>query len=137
MDIDEPTGSFMRWHLRLSPFDFVIVHRPGRKPQFPDAVSLLTRSAEPEYPPDDDEIPTFEGALLAMTTRSNAPQATPDDDEDQNEAYQEPPEDDDGLHPDDVEDNNEMHATDLYNAAKDYLDNVLGDPDDEEEPVSD
>lgn len=48
--IDDPTGRLMCCRVRLSPSDFVIFRRPGRKNQVADAVSRQTRPSEPEYP---------------------------------------------------------------------------------------
>lgn len=130
----------MRWRLRLSPFDFETVHRPGRKNQVPDAVSRLTRPAEPEFPVDDDEIRAFEDALLSVTVISAAQQTTPPGHPDRLPKVLAASDDQhksDGIHPNNVEDDDELDAIDLYQAAEEHLEDELGNPDDAEELTTD
>lgn len=76
MNVNDPTGRPMRWNLRLTPIDFSIVHRPGRKHQVPDELSRLKRDTEPDFRTGDDEICTIEAATGLAVLTHNASEAT-------------------------------------------------------------
>lgn len=83
MNVDDPTGRLMRWRLRLSPFDFTTIPRPGRKHQVPDVLFRPQCDTEPAFPTDDDERPNFDGAtvLAVHTNIQTTPHDTPVADE--------------------------------------------------------
>ena len=59
MTIAEPSGRLMRWRLRLSEFDFVVLYKKGKINTQADALSHLPTSGDTTSE-IDDEIPCFE-----------------------------------------------------------------------------
>ena len=58
MTIAEPSGRLMRWRLRLSEFDFVVLYKKGKINTQADALSRLPTSGDTTSE-IDDEIPCF------------------------------------------------------------------------------
>ena len=58
LNIADVSGRLARWRLRLSEFDFEVVHRPGVKHQAADALSRMQTNGE-DASRMDDEIPCF------------------------------------------------------------------------------
>lgn len=54
----DSSGKIAQWRLRLSEFDFIIVHRAGSKQQAADALSRLDTNGNDGSPPDED-LPVF------------------------------------------------------------------------------
>lgn len=54
MSVDDPTGRPHALATSAIPFDFTIIHRPGRSHQVPYDVSILQRDTELAFLTDDN-----------------------------------------------------------------------------------
>lgn len=96
LSIEDPTGRITRWCQWLAPYDYHIIHHPGRVRQVPDALSALLKpqvSYEGDPTPFDDDIPTFDSAVHAITRRQKHTATTLDSptDEPRTRVDDEPP----------------------------------------------
>lgn len=53
-NMTEATGKLVRWHLRLSEFDFEVVHWGGVKHEAAEALSRLEKTGMEKSPLEDD-----------------------------------------------------------------------------------
>ena len=73
LNLKDSTGRLARWRLRLSPFDYDVVHKAGLKHQAPDALSRLTTTGMDDSP-IDDEIPDWAPESIdALALTNEAP----------------------------------------------------------------
>lgn len=63
LSLTDSTGRLARWLLRLSKFEFDVIHRAGVKPQTADALSRLPTAEEDRTVLDDDlPVPAIEAS---------------------------------------------------------------------------
>lgn len=72
MNLSDASGRLQRWRLRLQPFEYDIVHRPGVKHQAADAMSRLNTTGT-DQTDLDDEIPTVAAVLKGPMVHQDEP----------------------------------------------------------------
>ena len=73
MNLSDASGRLQRWRLRLQPFEYDIVHRPGVKHQAADALSRLPTTGT-DQTDLDDEIPTVAAVLKGPMVHQDEPE---------------------------------------------------------------
>ena len=63
LTIDDPSGRFIRWRLRLAEFDFEVKYKKGKANTQANALSRLHTFAETKPHDENDDIPVFMNEL--------------------------------------------------------------------------